>query len=193
MEESFFCGIGRRDTGGSRLVDGILTVKRERYEATEMMKWDVNVTQTTACGDHPSSVDPFKHKETKITMYTVRKPALLQISQCPHFPCLSWAVTSSLHLSLSWTHTHTHALMGQTESCVPQSLGERERTVSCLRCRFIIRHQLSSLEAQCYWTALDICREDYRLKTQIWSFWSYPILCQIWYRWSATRLNASAI
>lgn len=33
------------------------------------------------------------------------KPALLWISQCPHFPCLSWTATSFLHLSLLCTHT----------------------------------------------------------------------------------------
>lgn len=35
------------------------------------------------------------------------KPALLQISQCPHFPCLSWTATSFLHLSLSWARQNT--------------------------------------------------------------------------------------
>lgn len=36
-EESFFCGIGRRNAGGSRLVDGILAVKREQY--TKQRRW----------------------------------------------------------------------------------------------------------------------------------------------------------
>lgn len=141
-------------------------------------------------------------KETKITMYTVSKPALLQISQCPHFPRLLWAITSSLHLSLSYTHMLYWA---RQNSVFIRALG-KERTVSCLRCRFIIRHQLSSLEAQCYWTALhvmdSICQEDYiciyttRLNAQIWSFDHFrfcvpPVQLRNDYLWplSATRLT----
>lgn len=65
MEESFFCSMECRSTSSFRLVDAILTVCREQYKAMKMMKLDVNVTQTIACGDRPPSVDPFKHTRDK--------------------------------------------------------------------------------------------------------------------------------
>lgn len=48
-EESFFCCVECRNTGSFCLVDGILAESLEQYEGTEMMKWDVNVSQTIAC------------------------------------------------------------------------------------------------------------------------------------------------
>ncbi len=97
-----------RSTSSFRLVDAS---SRWAENNTRRWRWWNEMLMSLkliACGDRPPSVDPFKHKRDKITMYTLSKPALLQISQCPHFPCLSWTATSFLHLSLSCTHTHSH-------------------------------------------------------------------------------------
>lgn len=161
-EESFFCGVECRNTGSFRLVRGILAVSREQYEAKEMMKWDVNVTQTIACGDRPPVLILLNIKEVKNNNVHVEQTCAAADITVSSFPL---PVMDRHVFSTSVTFMHAHALMGQTESCVPQSPGESDRTVSCLRCRFIIRHQRSSLGAQCYWTALNImdsiCREEY--------------------------------
>lgn len=141
MEEIFFCGLENRSTSSFCLADGILAVIREQYEATEMMKSNVNVTQTIACGDRPPGVDPFKHKGDKNSNVHVEQT------------CAAADITvSSFPLPVMDRHVFSTsvALMGQTEYCDPQNPGERNSTVSCLRCGFIIRHQRSSLGAQCY-------------------------------------------
>lgn len=111
-EESFFCGIGRRNTS---LVDGILTVSREQYEATEMMKWDVNVTQTIAYGDHPSGADPFKHKRDKNNNVHGEQTCTAADITVSSFPL---PVMGHHIFSTSVTFMHTHMLSRARQNSV---------------------------------------------------------------------------
>ncbi len=79
-----------------------------------MMKWDVNVTQTIACGDRPPSVDPFKHTRDKNNNVHVEQTcagADITVSSFP-LPVMDHVFSTSV------TFMHAHTLSWARQSPV---------------------------------------------------------------------------
>lgn len=91
-------------------------------------------------GTIPLVFIPLNIKETKITMYTVSKTcAAADITVSSFSPACHGP---SRLLYICHFHARTHALMGQTDSCVPQSPGGKRQDSFLFTLPF---HQLSSL------------------------------------------------
>lgn len=125
-------------------------------------------------GTIPPVFIPLNIKETKITMYTASETcAAADITVSSFSPACHGP---SRLLYICHFHARTLALMGQTSPVFLRAQGERDRTASCLRCRFIMRHQLFSFEGgfsvikQLFilWTAF--------VRKNIASFWPHLIL-----------------